>query len=344
MVSEMNTILGGQVVKSNEFDANKKIIGIAASNLIADAQGIVPLSKQGAFVQEERIDPELQAALDQGAVAAIEGQFVGTPIDSEDLDNPITMGDTSSLTSSAAPAFESPIDVTALVPETKEEKKVVVDEMELPKMEEVVSGDPSVINEDLFDMPAGLSSIGPSDGTDVVFGDEAPTQDGPVPEVAVEEAPIQDAPAPEVAVEEAPIVDVPEPVDMPLPMDDVAPGSFDEPTPLPIEEPSADAGLDDKLPDFELPTEEITPELPQDDTPFEEAQEEVVPAFPETVPVDEATTLDGDYDELIATEAASLKTELYSKIDIALDDYLNKMEALNKKKVELSSDGSVLKL
>ena len=318
MVSEMNTILSGQIVKSVGYDSDKKIIGIAAANLIPDAQGIVPLSKQSAFVQEEYIDPELQAALEQGAVAAIEGQFAGMPIDSEELDNPITMGDTTALTSAEMPKIDSPIDVTALVPERVEEKREVVDEMELPQMESVIGGEPMSMDAGLFDLPAGMAAVLP------------------------ESIDLPNEPAlPSVGEE------------MPLPGDASVNEDANDATLTSVSEPMSEELPKIDLPDFDLPSEvipeeapieEVAQELPQDETPFEEVN--VTEPMPEMVaPVGE-TIYPEQNDALVNAldaEEQELKNELYRNIDIALDNYLAKKEALDKKKSELT-DGVSLTL
>lgn len=356
MVSEMNTILSGQIVKSVGYDSDKKIIGIAAANLIPDAQGIVPLSKQSAFVQEEYIDPELQAALEQGAVAAIEGQFAGMPIDSEELDNPITMGDTTALTSAEMPKIDSPIDVTALVPERVEEKREVVDEMELPQMESVIGGEPMSMDDGLFDMPAGMAAVD-TNAEEVVMG-ETPVAPDNKPINVVE--PVEAPGAPEIAPVMPESIDPPsEPAlpsvgeEMPLPGDASVNEDANDATLTSVSEPMSEELPKIDLPDFDLPSEvipeeapieEVAQELPQDETPFEEVN--VTEPMPEmAAPVGE-TIYPEQNDALVNAldaEEQELKNELYRNIDIALDNYLAKKEALDKKKSELT-DGVSLTL
>ena len=49
MISEIDNISKGRVEATVEYDSNKKLIGVATSNLLPGVDGLPPLAKQGAF-------------------------------------------------------------------------------------------------------------------------------------------------------------------------------------------------------------------------------------------------------------------------------------------------------
>ena len=56
MISEVQNILRGSVLSTVQYDTSRKLIGVSTANLVPAANGVAPLSKQGAFQVPEKTE------------------------------------------------------------------------------------------------------------------------------------------------------------------------------------------------------------------------------------------------------------------------------------------------
>jgi len=85
MISEIDNILKGSVVKSQEYDTLRKLIGVANQNLVPNANGDISLAKQRAFIVETK-NKEIMETLDN---ALNQAQNTEEKVESLDLENPL---------------------------------------------------------------------------------------------------------------------------------------------------------------------------------------------------------------------------------------------------------------
>lgn len=253
MTSEVENIAKGRLQKTIEYDADKKIIGIAQSTVMSpDGVSPAPLSKQSAFVviQEENIQQAAAKVLgtDIPDVAGVSitapGELQAPSVSDVTLDSSVKMENSEHLGTMAAPGIISdegtkvengPTGLDQIADAVTSGIESVLATEPVPEIptditlpenkEEVVGLEPAAPADDLF---AGAPA------EDAISEENKVVLENPAVQELDGEA--QDAPLPEVAPIPA---DEPMPIDAPLPEPDV------EPSPIP-----------DELPPLDMPAEE----------------------------------------------------------------------------------------
>lgn len=174
MISEIENLEKGIVVSTIEYDANKRIIGIGTPTITPNpATGIAPLSKQTAFIPEEK---ESLAQVAEKVLGANPNQTVSiqepmsgqpasaipTPIVNEsivsptvDVEIPNNLGDLSTVNEVSEPIKNSITEMAKSIPNPVEPKaktpEVVVPVTEpIATPQEVLATEPTGVNEKLF--------------------------------------------------------------------------------------------------------------------------------------------------------------------------------------------------
>lgn len=149
MISEKETILKGLVVTTADYDTSKKIIGISSANLTPNNEGIAPLSKENAFVQETKEELPSTEIIESLT-------FLPSNEEIKEIPTPDPLADVN-------PQQLNEINVDILKgldfkPEEKNEERVPVvnESLEMPTMEDVIAQEPDQVNDDLF---ASLPSL-----------------------------------------------------------------------------------------------------------------------------------------------------------------------------------------
>lgn len=175
MISEIENLEKGIVVSTIEYDANKRIIGIGTPTITPNpTTGIAPLSKQTAFVPEEKeslaqVAEKVLGANPNQAVPIQEPMsgeqpvpVIPTPSVNDSITNeavnveiPTELGDLSTVKEVAEPIKSSIAEIAKSIP-NPEENKLSAPEIAVPVTEpiatpqDVLATEPSGINENLF--------------------------------------------------------------------------------------------------------------------------------------------------------------------------------------------------
>lgn len=166
MTGEVQNILKGSVVTTVEYDTGRRLIGVSTSNLIPSANGVAPLSKQGAFQVPEKADTMETVDFVQ-AISNVQGQddIIAETVDLPMLDqqpaplkepvhsdviteNPVQVENTASMGSFDLPSIEMPIQPEQPV----EEVTPVAMDIQMPQMTEaIVADEPTGTNDQIFE-------------------------------------------------------------------------------------------------------------------------------------------------------------------------------------------------
>lgn len=175
MISEIENLEKGIVVSTIEYDANKRIIGIGTPTITPNpTTGIAPLSKQTAFVPEEKESlaqvaekvlganpnqavPVQEPMSGEQPVPVIPTPSVNDSITTEavNVEIPTELGDLSTVKEVAEPIKSSIAEIAKSIP-NPEENKLSAPEITVPVTEpiatpqDVLATEPSGINENLF--------------------------------------------------------------------------------------------------------------------------------------------------------------------------------------------------
>lgn len=166
MTGEVQNILKGSVVTTVEYDTGRRLIGVSTSNLIPSANGVAPLSKQGAFQVPEKAETMETVDFVQ-AISNVQGQddIIAETVDLPMLDqqpaplkepvhsdviteNPVQVENTASMGSFDLPSIEMPIQPEQPV----EEVTPVAMDIQMPQMTEaIVADEPTGTNDQIFE-------------------------------------------------------------------------------------------------------------------------------------------------------------------------------------------------
>lgn len=164
MISEVENVKKGLVVSTVGFDTDKKVIGVATTNLIPGPTGIAPLEKQGAFQVQETETVDFSQAISNAQAQPVElaGQIELPVLGS--TNNTLKVPETSDVISENPIQVENPANLTgfdipnleAIQEEPQTQQAEVVEpvalEIQMPEMPSVVVADePSTLNESLFE-------------------------------------------------------------------------------------------------------------------------------------------------------------------------------------------------
>ena len=196
MTGEVQNILKGSVVTTVEYDTGRRLIGVSTSNLIPGANGVAPLSKQGAFQVPEKADT-LETVDFVQAISNVQGQddTIAETVDLPMLDqqpaplkepvhsdviteNPVQVENTASMGSFDLPSIEMPTQPEQPV----EEVTPVAMDIQMPQMTEaIVADEPTGTNDQIFEgseQPAPTSIL-----ESTLVAEVAPITETPVAEV-----------------------------------------------------------------------------------------------------------------------------------------------------------------
>ncbi len=213
MVSEVENLLKGTLVATEEFENSKKTIGIADSNITPDANGICPLGKQGVFTPAQT---ETLETFDAGTAPGLDG-IPEAKVSDVITDNPIEV---------ASPEALGSVDLPTIPDVEEPEIEMPSLDIQMPVLDgEVLAAEPNGVDDNLFvtDSPMPLENVdAPA---------EAPAEEKPAEEPALaaeEEKPAEET-VPELPAEpeiEMPTLDMPE---MGMPVEELP--AIEEPAP-----------------------------------------------------------------------------------------------------------------
>ena len=158
MTSEVENLLKGTVSSTAEYDSFRKLIGVAQENLMPNANGVAPLSKQNAFAQSK---PEVNTT-EQVSESA---QAVQPTVESQPTQQPNPTPIAPQQVSTEEPVLENPVNIanpntlsTLTEPKQEEtpvsvepEKKEPVLDLQMPQIQdETIGVEPEKTNENLF--------------------------------------------------------------------------------------------------------------------------------------------------------------------------------------------------
>lgn len=166
MTGEVQNILKGSVVTTVEYDTGRRLIGVSTSNLIPGANGVAPLSKQGAFQVPEKSDT-LETVDFVQAISNVQGQedAIAETVDLPVLDqqpatlkepvhsdviteNPVQVENPASMGSFDLPSIEMPIQPEQPV----EDAAPVAIDIQMPQMTDaIVADEPTGTNDQIFE-------------------------------------------------------------------------------------------------------------------------------------------------------------------------------------------------
>lgn len=181
MTSEVDNILKGRVEATVEFVSSKKVIGISSAHLTPKEDGVVPLSKQSAFI----VNKEKQAT----QIETLD--FLDTPKENVELSNEEAKVDT--IPGLKTPEYtdvvvDTPLEVTSPKelsdfnvtassevvekpePQTTIEDTIGTIDIQMPQMPDtIVAEEPKEVNEQLFEIPRNDNPINdiPNDSKEV---------------------------------------------------------------------------------------------------------------------------------------------------------------------------------
>ena len=182
MTSEVDNILKGRVEATVEFVSSKKVIGISSAHLTPKEDGVVPLSKQGAFIVDKEEQSTQIETLD----------FSDTPKENVELSNEEANVDT--IPGLKTPEFtdvvvDTPLEVTSpkelsdfnvtasseVVEKPEPQMNAIEDavgtiDIQMPQMPDtIIAEEPKEVNEQLFEIPKNDNPINdiPNDSKEV---------------------------------------------------------------------------------------------------------------------------------------------------------------------------------
>ncbi|MDD6272859.1 MAG: hypothetical protein PUA90_05030 [bacterium] len=181
MTSEVDNILKGRVEATVEFVNSKKVIGISSAHLTPKEDGVVPLSKQGAFIVNKEEQTAQIETLD----------FSDTPKESGNTDSEEVKVD--AIPGLKTPEFtdvvvDAPLEVTSpkelsdfnvtassevvekQEPQTTIEDTIGTIDIQMPQMPDtIIAEEPKEVNEQLFEIPRNDNPINdiPNDSKEV---------------------------------------------------------------------------------------------------------------------------------------------------------------------------------
>lgn len=209
MISELEKIQSGLVETTVEFDTQRKVIGVATTNLLPNENGIVPLSKQGAFqIVEQAVETvdfteavnDVQNSNNEELIEQLDLPVLGETQEPSTLQEPVH----SDVLTESPVSVENPGDLSGFkIPEpvVEEEPAVmepigpVVADIQMPQMPEtIVANEPEVTNQDIFESIPTLQQEEPqvNDAPQLTQSEEI-LNSIPTAEQVSEEAPLFEA-------------------------------------------------------------------------------------------------------------------------------------------------------
>ena len=229
MISEVERIQSGLVEATVEFNTQRKVIGVATTNLLPNENGIVPLSKQGAFqVVEQTVETidfnEATNVVAENNVEAIEqldlpameepvAPTIQEPLHEDVITNvPVNVESPQDLST-----FKIPEPVAEEEPAIMEPIGPVAVDIQMPEMPEtIVANEPSIMDENIFE---SVSTQQMTEPTQVMpetpqMDVQPQTEQFEIPSLTQSEEILNSIPTAEETSEEAPMF---EPVDTAVP-------------------------------------------------------------------------------------------------------------------------------
>lgn len=168
MISEVDKIQKGLVEATVEFNTQRKVIGVATTNLLPNENGIVPLSKQGAFqVVEQTVETlDLTNAMDEVQTPAVEETMeqVDLPVldETQEQTGPTLQEPVHNDVITNSPVnVENPQDLSGFTipePVVEEEPAIMepvgpkIEDIQMPQMPEtIVANEPETLDENMFE-------------------------------------------------------------------------------------------------------------------------------------------------------------------------------------------------
>lgn len=313
MTSEIQAILKGMVVKTTEFESNKKIIGISQTNITDTQAGPAPLSKQNGFAPAEVESQETLASAAEKVLGFNPNQAV--PIQDPNSKEPVGfklpepekvtgVTDLPPVFVNDAQELNKLVDQNALTESTANFSQKVIE----PLMESISTANNNTV-------PAEIDqTITPETLPPTINGPVVGTE--PTGDMSSLFAPLQEAPKEVVEPVVTPAV---APIDI-APIEPVVPETPVEPE-TPVAPPALPNPEDDVVlvnPLTESPSDGITPlpvELPQEGIPSEEESKEVANVQEVTMNNDEINKLIDTKKEEVQAKVNQLFEELKKEIN-----------------------------
>ena len=165
MISELEKVQRGLVEATVEFDTQKKVIGVATTNLLPNEKGIVPLSKQGAFQQEQVETVDFMGAIENAQQPKQEEvlEQLDLPVLTDTTVQPIGLQEPvhNDVITGSPVSVESPEDLSGFkIPQPIEEEAPSVMEpigpiavdIQMPQMPQtIVANEPEEFNASIFE-------------------------------------------------------------------------------------------------------------------------------------------------------------------------------------------------
>ncbi|MGM9877236.1 MAG: hypothetical protein ACI33S_01175 [Bacilli bacterium] len=171
MTSEVDNILKGRVEATVEFVNSKKVIGISSAHLTPKEDGVVPLSKQGAFIVNKEEQTAQIETLDFSDAPKESGNPTSEEVKVDTIPGLKTPEFTDVVVDAplevTSPKELSDFNVTASSevvekqePQTTVEDTIGTIDIQMPQMPDtIVAEEPKEVNEQLFEIPRNDNPI-----------------------------------------------------------------------------------------------------------------------------------------------------------------------------------------
>ena len=227
MISEVERIQSGLIESTVEFNTQRKVIGVATTNLLPNENGIVPLSKQGAFQVVEQVVEQIdfnEVTETQNNEVTETMEQLDLPTVSETLETPVGLQEPvhNDVLTENPVNVENPEDLSGFkIPEpVMEEEPAVMEpvgpalvDIQMPQMPAtVVANEPEAMDENIFETVSTTLVEEPT-SIPTLTESEAILNTIPVAEEVVEEAPtfepLEDITTPNDINIEMPVIETP---------------------------------------------------------------------------------------------------------------------------------------
>lgn len=338
MISEVEKIKQGLVEKTVEFDTQRKVIGVSTTNLLPNENGIVPLSKQGAFEPVETID--FSDAVNQNAPQEEIIEQLDLPVlDStpqagtlpEPVHNDVLTGSPVSVENPQdLSGFKIPEPVIEEEPSVMEPVAPAAIDIQMPEMPEtVVANEPETMDANIFETPLQEETPVLTQSEEILnsIPSTTPVNEQPPMFESVTETPVMENVNIEIPLIEedtaTPLEEVVQPVVEPISEEVVEEPTIEQPeTEIPIQEPISEPGTElEPIQEENLPSlnnekaEEKSNEINQNAI-FEEYRKLVDPILAKyTTAIQEAANIFNERLKEIEQEKNKELEETYAKIN-----------------------------
>lgn len=338
MISELDKVQRGLVEATVEFDTQKKVIGVATTNLLPNEKGIVPLSKQGAFQQEEVETVDFMGAVENAQQQNQEEvlEQLDLPVLTDSSAQPVGLQEPvhNDVITSSPVSVESPEDLSGFkIPQPIEEEApsvmepvgpVAVD-IQMPQMPEtIVANEPEEFNANIFEesLPAmePVSNAPSPVNPELVVNSEEILNTIPTTTPTNEQPPVFEPVTEEVA---PPMNNIMPDIDIQMPLlQEETPVVNEQATVEPVQEAQTE------VPSMFMPTmESVTPEIMTPVTEVTHSAPIVETTLPEVKPmVNVEPTVKENVNETTDKPIEKAEEQGFNNANGAVDEYLKLMK------------------